>query len=514
MTRDKAEGNNRMPTDIEKSLTIIVKGAGIIFLGQVISLLLGMVNQILLGRFLGPGDYGLLNLGLSVIMIASILPVFGLGPGLVQFIPFNITLGRQDKVIGGIDFSFKFCLAVGALVSLVVFFLSKWIAIEIFHDANLEVVIKILCISLTFTAFYRLAQGLPAGFRQPKYKLYNEFIIMKLLRIAVFLIAIFVGYKLLGALAAYIVAKLSASVGYLFIYYRRFYPSLNCKHKDRSAKRDLLSLSWPLFLTGFTALFISHTDKIVLGIYMTSSDIGIYTAALTLASSVYFIHSSFRYLFLPTIAEYFAREDIPGIQKLFSSVTKWIFLLTFPVVIYLFFFSEDVIQLIYGGAFTRGYLALFILSVGYASIGITGLTGEILVATRRTRLNLLNEVIGAGSNVGLNILLIPRYGIIGAAIATSASFILMRLIGLGFVYKLFRIHPYNFQYVKILMAATVPLVAISLLLKTYFDIPWAFLIVIPIFLAVYSLLLLKTGCLDKFDKSIMRAILAKMRVVK
>jgi len=503
-----------MSTEIQKSLTTIVKGAGIIFLGQVISLPLGMVNQALLGRFLGPGDYGLFNLGLSVIMIASFIPMFGLGGGLVQFIPFNIALDRKDRVISGIDFSFKFCLMVGILVSLALFFLSNKIALEVFHDANLEIVIKILSISLTFTVFYRLTQALPAGFRQPKYKLYNEFIIMRVLRIAVFLIAVFLGYKLFGALAAYIIATLSASIGYLLIYYRIFYPSLNCKDKDSSAKRDLLSLSWPLFLTGFTSLFMAHTDKVLLGVYMTSTEIGIYAAALTLASSVYFIHSSFRYIFLPTVAEYFARKDIPGIQKLFSSITKWIFLLSFPITVYLFFFSGDVIRLIYGESFTMGYLALFILSVGFVTIGMTGLTGEILVAIKKTRLNLLNEIIGAGLNVGLNILLIPRYGIMGAAIATAVSILLRELVSLGFVYKELKIHPYNIQYAKIVMIVTVPLVVISLLFKTYLDIPWAFLIVIPIFLAVYFPLLRSTGCLNEFDKSVVRAILTRIRVMK
>ena len=508
-----------MSTEIEKSLTTVVRGAGIIFFGMIIGNLLGLANQILLGRFLGPGNYGLFNLGISVMMIFCVLPHFGLGSALTQFIPYNIKNNRPDKVKAGIDFSLKFCLIVGVLVSIALFILSDAIATKVFHTPELEVVIKVLCIALPFWAFHNTSLGFIQAFKKPEYQAYIENISMKALQISIFVISIFFGYRLLGALFAYICAAIFASGAYIYILYSKLYPSLNIsilnpEQKKESVEKELVSLSWPLFLAGFTFLFMGYTDRILLGIYMTPVDIGIYAAAFAIASLMLFVFSSFSFNFRPLMAEYFAVNDISGMKKVYSSVTKWVFLLTFPAIIYLIFYSRDVIWLIYGEPFTKGSLALIVLSMGIAMNGLTGLTGEILIAIKKTKLNLLSEIIGAVSNVGLNILLIPKFGIIGAAIGTSVSISLKNLSSLTFVYKELKIHPYTLDYVKIIIVSILSLVLISFFFKTYLDIFWAFIIVIPLFLILYFVFLLVTHCFDEFDKSIMKAILKRVCVLK
>ena len=508
-----------MSTEIEKSLTTVARGAGIIFFGMIIGNLLGMVNQVLMGRFLGPGNYGLFNLGISVMMIFCVLPRFGLGSALTQFIPFNIKNNRPDKVKAGIDFSLKFCLIVGVLVSIALFILSGTIATTVFHNTELELVIKVLCVSLPFLALSTTSAGFIQAFKKPEYHAYIENILMKILQIFIFVIFILFGYGLFGALFAFIGAAIFASIAYIYILYSKLYPSLNISafnHEQRKEHvgKELVSLSWPLFLAGFTFLFMGYADKIILGIYMTPVDIGIYTAAFTIAGLMLFVFTAFSFNFRPVVAEYFAVKDISGMKKLYSSVTKWIFLLTFPALIYLIFYSRDVIWLIYGESFTTGYLALIVLSMGIAMNGLVGLTGGILIAIKKTKLNLLSEIIGAVSNVGLNIILIPKFGIIGAAIGTSVSISLRNISSLAFVYKELKIQPYNIDYIKIIIGSIVPLVLVSFMFKAYLDIFWAFIIVIPMFLILYFAFLFVTHCFDEFDKSIMKAIFKKVGILK
>ena len=502
-----------MSPEIEKSLATIAKGAGILFVGFVISQLIGIVNAILMGRFLGPGNYGLFNLGMSVMMIFCVLPRFGLGSAIIQVISYNKNK-RNDKVIGAIDFSFKFCFGVGIAVSLILFFLAPLIATNIFHDRNLEMVIKALCIAFPFSAFYVIARGVPVGFKELKYVVYNEYILMPILQISIFVITIFWGYRLFGALFAYICATIFASIFYIYITYTKFIPSLNCQIKDKSVKNELISLSWPLFLTGFTMLFMSYTDKLLLGVYMTSADIGIYTAAFAIANLTFFAYSILNTIFLPVITEYSTVKDFSGMQKVYSSVTKWIFMLTFPILIYIFFYSRDVIWLLYGEAFTKGSPALIVLTIGVAMTGLTGSTGGILIAIKKTKLNLLAEITGMVSNVGLNVILIPKFGIIGAAIGTSVSIAVRNISSLGFVYKELKIHPYNLNYIKIIVASLIAFTFVYFLFQIYLGILWTFLIIIPIFLIFYLGLLFKMRCLDEIDKLIMRAILKKVGIMK
>ena len=510
---------NYMSIKIERSLTTVVKGAGIIFFGGIVAQLFGMVNQILLGRFLGPEKYGLFNLGLSIILICSMFAMFGLGAALSQFIPVNIIKRNAGKVYDSIRFSFKFVFGVGISLSIILFIFSNVIATKIFRNDELSLVIRFLSVALPFTAFYRFAESVPRGFKKAKYKVYVQDMEMQLLKISIFLVLIFLGYKLLGAIAAYLCSVISASVIYLYLTYHKFLPSLDSsfhvnKKRYSSVKKELISLTWPLFLAGFTYLILGHTDRILLGVYMSTTDVGIYVAAFFIASLTISIAAAFSFIFLPVISEYFAERDISGISDLFSTVTKWVFLLTFPIVIYLILYGKDVIRLIYGDPYLTGSSALTILSVGIAMFALTGMAGSILIAITKTKLNLLSEIIGAVSNIILNILLIPRYGIMGAAIGTSVSISLRNISSLGFVYRELKIHPYDINYIKIVVISVISLVLLSFVFKTYTDFLWSFLIIIPIFLTIYLIFLLITGCLDETDKSFIKTLLKKVKIRK
>ncbi|MHA1344467.1 MAG: flippase [Promethearchaeota archaeon] len=506
---------NTIPVDkvkenLESSLKIIAKGTGVIFIGLIIGQLFGIINQSLMGRFLQPEKYGLFSLGLSLITMFTIFATFGLGSGLAQYIPYNIIKNRKERVISAVEFSLKYCFGVSIFISVIIFILSSRIAIKIFHNSDLIIVIKILCIALPFTAFSRLAENFPRGFKEPKYKVYYQDILMKIIRITIFIVGIILGYKIYAALFAYICATIFVSFGYIYILYKKFIPLLNCKNKDKSAAKDLISISLPLFFAGITLLLMGHTDRIILGIYMSPADIGIYVASFTIASLMNFFFNSFRYIFLPVISEYSAREDISGMHILFFSVTKWIFLFTLPVVGYLFFYSKNLISLIYGKHFISASSALIILSMGIAMNGLTGMTGEILVAIKKTKLNLLCEIIGLISNIGLNIILIPKYGIIGAAIGTSISIATRNIASLVFVYKELKIHPYNITYIKIFFAFGLPLILIHFLFAMYLNIKWDFLVFIPIFFIFYMFILFSTNCFNEYDKFILKSIRKKL----
>ena len=222
-------------------------------------------------------------------------------------------------------------------------------------------------------------------------------------------------------------------------------------HTDKNKiSHELIKLSLPLFLAGFTYLFMQYPDKIILGIFTNSIEVGLYAAAFTLSALVLLIYSAFSFNFRPVLAEYFAKKQFSDMEKLNSSTTKWIFLITFPLVVYIIIYSKEIIGLIYGPSFLNASLPLSILTFGLAFNGLTGLTGETLISIKKTDQNFYSELIGALSNIILNITLIPFLGIIGAAIGTSLSIILKNLSSFFFVYKNLKFNPYNLDYIKII----------------------------------------------------------------
>lgn len=500
---------------LEDSLKDITKGASIIVIGMVIANLLGLINQILMGRILGPAEYGLFNLGISVLTILCVLPQFGLGQGLTQFIPYNFTQKKFRQINEAVNFSLKFTFVVGFLVSFLLFIFSDQIALTLFHNKEFGFILKLLSIAITFWALHNTAGSLTQGFKKPKYYVYIENISMPILQLSIFLILSILGYELMGALIGFIVSAIFAAIAYIYIFKVKFSKKISKIHsfeleEKKKVQKDILTLSYPLFLAGFTFLFMQYADKIILGMYKTPTDVGIYTAALTIATLVLFIYTAFSFNSRPVLSEYYAVKDIESMQKLYSSITKWIFLLTFPIIIYFIFYSKDILGFIYGTKFTSGSIAMSILCLGIAMNGLTGLSGETLVSIKKTKLNLVSEIVGAVSNIILNIILIPFFGIVGAAIGTSISIALRNFTSFFFVYKNLKFNPYNIDYIKIVLYSTLPLTGICLFSKC-FNIPGAFIITIPLFLVIYFGILNFTRFFDESDQLIIDKIVNKLR---
>lgn len=499
-----------MLSETEKSLVNIAKGAGIVFFAQVVGIILGIINQVLLGRTLGPDNFGLFNLGTTFIVILLPFTTFGLYSAIRQFIPHYLGINRNDKVKGGIYFLLNLSLITGITFSVLLFLLSPVIAVNIFHNENLEIVIKLLCIAFPFYVFYFVGTNITQAFKISKYMLYLNTLVLKIVSIVIFVLFLIFGYKLLGAIVAYTIGIALVAIAYIYLIFKKFIPSLHCDTTEKHVKKELFTIGWPLFLAGFFYLFIESTDKILIGIYMTTSDVGIYSAIYIIASLALYIMVSFQYIFLPTVAEFYGKKDFMGIKKILCSISKWVFLLTLPIILYIAFFSKNTIFLFYGSAYTTGSIALIILLFGIAMNGLTGMTGEVLVGIRKTKLNLLTEIFGAITNVGLNILLIPKFGILGAAIGTSISISVRNLASLGFVYKVLKIHPYDKSFFKIILSSIIALIPILFLPGAIISDKYLFLITLPIFGGLYILCLFIFKSFNDYDKMIMRVLFRKI----
>jgi O-antigen/teichoic acid export membrane protein len=499
-----------MSQKLNNSFTEIFNGASLVFVGMIFSNILGLFNQILFGRLLGPQDYGLFNLGISIISIFSLFAILGLGSGLSQYLPYNIIQNNNSKALGAIKFALKCSFCIGLLIASILFSLAPYIANTVFNEPKLEGTLRILCLAFPFYALFNVAQGVLVGIKKIKYKVYNEDIFTKLIQIFLFIILWAIGYKYLAAFAAYTVATIFCAIYYVYIINKKIIPSLGRDHEERIARGELISLSWPLFLAGFTMIFMSNTDKILLGRYLEVNDIGIYTASLTIASLLYPIFSCFRIIFLPIMSEYSAVKDFQGINKIYSLSTKWIFFIMFPITLYFIIYSEIILSKIYGNQFISGGICLAILAIGFSMNSLTGMTGEILAAIKETKLNLVCELIGAFSNIGLNIILIPKFGIIGASIGTSISIVLRNAFSLGFVYQKTKIQPYNIDYIKVVLFSTSVMILMSYILKFYFDSSWLYIAIIPCFIVAYIIWLFNSKVVDETDKLILTRIKGKI----
>ena len=495
-----------MSDELNNSLTSVAKGAGIVLFGLIVGNFLGMAYQIILGRILGPEMYGLYNLAMSVATIASSFSVFGLLGALARFIPFHLKRGETEIVRSTIDFSSIFVFSSGIILAIVLFVLADYVAVSIFSKPELATPLRIFAFGIPVLALQRVMRGITRGFKAVKYNVLVFNIGDRVIKIAFFLVSMVFIYRLYGAICALIAGSFTTTILIMWLIRFRIFPEYSSCRRTPVA-RSLLSFSWPLALTGFTFLFVSKTDKILLGYYLSSEDVGIYSPALVIAGMLVFVAEAFKYIFLPTVSEHFANKDISGLELLFKSTSKWIFLIVLPMFFLIMLFPREIITLLYGSKYVGGYMALIILSLGIAMNDLSGTAGNILVGGGHTKLNLICEVIAAATNIVLNIILIPRYGIVGAAAATGISYMTRNISSVSFVWATFRMHPYRLSYLRILFSGAVA-AGIIFVLKMYSPLPWLInmLLLGCIFILIFLMLAVLTRSFDKNDKIVLEAV--------
>jgi O-antigen/teichoic acid export membrane protein len=186
-----------------------------------------------------------------------------------------------------------------------------------------------------------------------------------------------------------------------------------------------------------------NSDRLLLGVFDTSSAVGVYDVAFMLSQFIIFFGPVLNYFFQPIMSEYDAENDSQRMDKLYKIITRWLVILTFPLFTLLVLFPETLLGAFFGAEYRDGGFVLMLLAIGFYAARFVGLSGSFLTATGDTKVLMYISGLTAALNFGLNILLIPVFGIRGAAITTVSSTVLNNSIQSVYIYTSSGIHPFT-----------------------------------------------------------------------
>ena len=195
----------------------------------------------------------------------------------------------------------------------------------------------------------------------------------------------------------------------------------------------------PFMFMGSMYLIKSRTDLVMLGAIQGAEAVGIYFAVARGAQLIDFVTNAANTVLGPNIASLYAEGKTEQIEKILIKSSRGVLLISLPIIIALAGFGYWYL-LLFGSEFTQGKNALIILCVGQLANVMTGSVGLLLSMTGHERYTLISRGGSTVLNVVLNALLIPRWGIEGAAIATASSAILLNLENTIWVRKKLGIH--------------------------------------------------------------------------
>jgi O-antigen/teichoic acid export membrane protein len=250
----------------------------------------------------------------------------------------------------------------------------------------------------------------------------------------------------------------------------------------------------------------------MVGYYRPSSEVGIYRAASQTALLILLFLISLNNIFAPVIADIFIKGEQEKMKQLFKTVTRWSFTLTLPLCLIIGISGKNIL-LIFGSDFSIGYVPLVILAAGQLINAGSGGIAYMLVMSGHPYKKLVGDLAAIIINLTLNIILIPRWGLLGAAVATGVSIAGVNLMRVVQVYFTLRVHAYSWSYLKIIgvgaVAALSGLVVRNISQHGHFLL--SLLVTAGVMLLLYALLIWKT-CFEEADRMILEKIRQKLRL--
>ncbi len=432
-------------TPSQEMTKLIAKGGSITFAGQAIRRIVNFVFQIMLTRILGVSAYGIYTLGYSMMGITGNLSMLGMQNAAVRF--GSIYQAKADtKRLKGCFLLVLFSTTIVTLLAAILLFsFSNFIATNFFNKPKLTVVLKGFALAVPFFTLLTVSASLLRGLKNIKYSTGISEVFPYISNLFIVGIAFLLGFRLMGAVYGFAISSvLAAGLGVFLLC--RILPELVSNIKPIYEPRNIFSYSLMVFLAGFSYLLLSRTDRIMLGYFTTAENVGVYSVAALIATQLSIFLNSLNGIFSPVIADLHSRDQMEQLNSLMKVAAKWTISLTLPVFMIIVLFP-GIIQL-FGPKFAVGWPALVVLAVAQLLHISTGSAQAVLIMCGRQKLELYNGIIMASLNIVLNILLIPKYGILGAAIATGISIVLVNLTRLVEVYIYFKIHPYKNSFWK------------------------------------------------------------------
>lgn len=429
----------------------IGSGAAVTMVGRAVAGVIQLGTQAILARLLGPFALGLWAVGWAVVKaLGSVLSV-GLTEATTRF-------GMKRSPSGEYQPTPILTLCVGAAIlvglaaSVVVFSVSAWMGRVVFGKPLLHPVFLILSPALAAIVLMEVASAGSRLTRRTHYSVVTRDLGPAMAHLILVLGVSFVGWGLLAATTA---TTISFVVGGLlsWLVLVRLFPGAVKRWPSAGEFRETMAFTRSVTLIGVFGLVASRADLLLIGFFLDPRAAGLYNSAVQLSFGFAVVMGSFNAIFGPVSADLFRRGELSRLQTLYRVSAKWGLYVSLPILIPLILMSSDVLGLVFGDAFRPASPALAILVTAQLINVGTGSVGVLLLMTGHesswTRISSASALVA----VTLGLILIPRYGIVGGAIATAISTTSLLLLGVFEARRQLQMWPYDARYLKGLLAA-------------------------------------------------------------
>lgn len=500
--------------EIENGLNLIAKSSIFVFVAVIFSKLFTYLYRIIIARYYGPEVYGLFSLALMIFGLFIAVTSLGLFDGLIRYISIYRGQNEKDKIKYIISFSSKILFSTSVIAGILLYLSSNFIAINIFHDFNLIVFLRIFAFLIPIQIFTNIYFTIIRSHEKIRVYSFGINILENILKLISLIVFIYIG----------IIASYAVSISYLFaifsgLVFAYFYCRIKLSYiflqkqiskKDKSIiQKKLFIYSTPLIFSGIIGSLMFYFDTFLIGYFNNSYYVGIYNSAIPIATLLLLSSDIFLQMFFPLITREISSKKHIVVKELSKQVTKWIFMVNLPLTILILLFPGVFINLFFGEAYISATNSLRLLALGQFIYSMGIVSNNMLMSYGKSKILLSNIIVISILNFILNWILIPIYGITGAAFATFISFALLSIIAIVENYLYSKIFPFRRKMITIFLISLIPAIILYKLSQIInINILWLISLGVS-FVCVYLLLILLTKSFDKNDWGIIKGVFRK-----
>lgn len=452
---------------------LAVKGAATVFIISIIAAFLGYLVRFILARNLTVEEFGLFYAVFAFLALLSLVKTLGYDRALIKFIPELLHKKRKDQIKSSIIFVSIIQLITNTIIITLVYLLANYLSLHFFKAAEASLVLKLLAIGFFIDSFVVIIKFCFQGFKNMV--LFSVLDLIRMLSlVAIILIGINTGLGLLSPVVAYLLVPLILLFIFGFIFVKKVFPEIFKVNliMDMKLFKKISKYSIFIMLTSSGVLILGHTDSLMLTYFTGISAVGLYNVALPTSKILTYLPLAIGSVLLPVTSELWVKRKKLILREGMESLYKYSMIIILPLVLIMVSFADPILLVLFGKEYVPASLALKILSIGTIFITLHQINANFFSGIGKPQVHSRIIYSAVLLNLAGNLILIPLLGIVGAAITTSVSYLLMMVIGLTKIKRFIKISFPIGIWLKTLISGLIFTLSIWMLKKMIFMNVW------------------------------------------
>lgn len=386
---------------------------------QISSILLGLLSSIIIARVLGPEGNGMYQLIVLLPTTLMTLLNFGVGTSSVYYIgqkKYEVKDIIKTNTLSGLSISFV-SIIIGAVV--IQFFSNDFF--QGVPKAYLYAVLIIIPLLVLNEFYLVIFQGVQ------DFKSFNSLALVRqiavLFSLALLLFIFDIG--LVGTVISFSLGILSQFVLTLYLMKKRIQTTILSGTVSKQYFKKSFSFGYKAHFSNVLSFINYRADMYLISFFLAPAAVGLYSVAVVIAEKLWIVSQAISSVLYPVISSSNNEDDK---NRLTSALSRNVLFFSIIFGIVFYFLSDFIFNLLYGSAYNESSQMLKLLLPGIILFSVDRILSNDLAGRGRPDLNMYTSLFTVISNVLLNIYLIPKIGISGAAISTSITYILSTMI--------------------------------------------------------------------------------------